>query len=70
MAVSEFTYGRGLGGFPLLRNFYVRWHIVNKGKTIYGRSRFNVKGYLRSTIVFTRGLSYIASILFARVKIT
>ena len=43
---------------------------VNKGKTIYGRSRFNVKGYLRSTIVFTRGLSYIASILFARVKIT
>ena len=43
---------------------------VNKVKAIYGRSRFNVKVYPRSTIVFTRGLSYIVSILFAHVKMT
>ena len=43
---------------------------VNKVEAIYGRSRFNVNLYSRSTIVFTGGLSYIASILFARVKIT
>lgn len=32
---------------------------VNKVKAIYGRSRFNVRVYSCSTIVFTRGLSYI-----------
>ena len=37
---------------------------VNKVKAIYGRSRFNVKVYPRSTIVFTRGLSCIHCLYF------
>ena len=35
---------------------------------MYERSRVNVKVEPRSTFTFTRGLSYIASILFTRVK--
>ena len=43
---------------------------VNKIETMYGRSRVNVKVEPRSTFTFTRGLSYIASISFTRVKFT
>ena len=35
---------------------------------MYGRSSENVKGEPRSTLTFTRGLSYIASILFTPVR--
>ena len=60
------------GGFPLPRNFpYVRTTTrVNKIGTMYGRSRVYVKVEPRSTFTYTRGLSYIASISFTRVKIT
>ena len=37
---------------------------------MYGVSRVNVEGEPPSTITFTRGLSYIASILFTLVKFT
>ena len=37
---------------------------------MYGVSRVNVEGEPPSTITFTRGLSYIASILFMLVKFT
>ena len=37
---------------------------------MYGVSRVNVEGEPPSTFTFTRGLSYIASILFTLVKFT
>ena len=37
---------------------------------MYGRSRVNVKVEPRSTFPFTRGLLYIASIIFTLVKFT
>ena len=37
---------------------------------MYGVSRVNVEGEPPSTFTFTRGLSYIASILFMLVKFT
>ena len=37
---------------------------------MYGVSRLNVEGEPPSTFTFTRGLSYIASILFMLVKFT
>ena len=40
------------------------------GKGLYDRSRINVKVELLSTSTFTRDTSYIASILFTRVKFT
>ena len=43
---------------------------VNKVEAIYGRSRVSVKVERGSTFTFTRGLSYIASISFMRVKFT
>ena len=52
------------GGFPLSRNFYVRtdvnfnWLYVRKWAP-----RVNVKVEPRSTFTFTRGFSYITSIL-------
>ena len=58
----------------LSRNFYTRTHVnfthVNKVEAIYGRSRVSVKVERGSTFTFTRGLSYIASISFMRVKFT
>ena len=58
----------------LSRNFYTRTHVnfthVNKVEAIYGRSRVSVKVDRGSTFTFTRGLSYIASISFMRVKFT
>ena len=60
--------------FPLSRNFYVCTHVnfvwAHKKNTIYGRSRVNVKVEPRSTFMFTRGLSYIASISFTHVNFT
>ena len=59
------------GGFPLSRHFVVRTHVsftrVDKLKTLYGRSRVYIKLEPRLTFTSTRGLSYIASILFTRV---
>ena len=44
---------------------------VNKVEAMHGsRSRVNAKVEPRSTFTFTRGLSYITSILFTRVKFT
>lgn len=61
------------GRFRLSHNFYVRTHIncmhVNEIEATYERSCINVKVKLRSTFSFTRGLSYITSILFIHVKI-
>ena len=54
--------------------FSARTHVsftrVNKIETMYGRSRINVKVEPRSSFTFTSVLSYIASILFTRVKLT
>ena len=41
---------------------------VNKLETMYGRSDVNVKVERGSTFTFTRGFSYIVSILFTHVK--
>ena len=57
------------GGFPLSRNFSVRTR-VKKIEAMYERPRIHVKVEPRSTLTFTRGLSYIASILFTCVKFT
>ena len=57
------------GEFPQPRNFYLRTR-VNEIETMYDRSRINVKVELLSTSTFTRDTSYIASILFTRVKFT
>ena len=38
-------------------------------RVMCGRSRVNIKFEPRSTFTFTRGFSYIASIVFTRVKI-
>ena len=58
----------------LSRNFYTRTHVnftrVNKVKAMYGRSRVSVKVKRGSSFIFTRGLSYIASISFTLVKLT
>ena len=55
---------------PLSCSFYVRTR-VNKIETMFERSRVNVKVEPRSTFTFTRGCSYIASILLiTRVKFT
>ena len=43
---------------------------VDKTEAMYGRSRVNVKVEPRLTFTFTRGLSYIASVLSTRVKFT
>ena len=56
------------GGFPPPRNFSVRTrvHFTRVKKRIeamYERPRINVKVEPRSTLTFTHGLSYIASIL-------
>ena len=56
------------GGFPPPRNFSVRTrvHFTRVKKRIeamYERPRINVKVEPRSTLTFTRGLSYITSIL-------
>ena len=58
------------------RNFYVRTEVifncfrcVNKLETMYGRSDVNVKVERGSTFTFTRGFSYIVSILFTHVKL-
>ena len=60
--------------FPMWRNFSVRRHVkltrVNKIEAMYERPRVNVKVERGSTFAFTFGLSYIASILFTRVKLT
>ena len=60
------------GGFLLSRNFSVRTDVnftrVNKMDTMYGRSRVYVKVEPRSTFTLTRGLSYIASISFTRLR--
>ena len=62
------------GGFQLSRNFSVRMHVnftrVGKIQAMCGKSRVNVKVKPRLTFTFRRGLSYIASILFTRVKFT
>ena len=56
------------------RNFSVRRRVkltrVNKIEAMYERPRVNVKVERGSTFAFTFGLSFIASILFARVKST
>ena len=56
------------------RNFSLRRHVkltrVNKIEAMYERPRINVKVERGSTFAFTFGLSYIASILFTRVKHT
>ena len=60
------------GGFPLARNFYARTHVnltcVNKIEAMYGRSRVHENVEPRSMFTFTRALSYMASILFTRVR--
>ena len=43
---------------------------VKKIETMYERSHIHVKVKLRSTFTFMRGLSYMAFILFTRVKFT
>ena len=68
------VFGHLKGGFPLSHNFYVptdvsfNWLYVNKLETMYGRSDVNVKVERGSTFTFTRGFSYIISILFTHVK--
>ena len=49
--------------------FYLRTR-VNKAETMYRRSRVNVNVKPRSTVTFTGGLSYIASISFTHVNFT
>ena len=60
------------GGFPLSRNFSVRKHVnfsrVKKIEAMYERPRIKVKVERCSTLTFTRGISYLASILFTRVN--
>ena len=60
------------GGFPLLRDFHMRTIVnftpVDKIEAMCGRSRVNITVEPRSTLTFERTLSYIASILFTRVK--
>ena len=55
-------------------NFYTRTHVnftrVNKIEAMYGRSRVRVKVERGLTFIFTRGLSYIASISFMHVNVT
>ena len=69
-ALSLISGGRGFafpfyskGGFPLSRNFYARSHLnfplVNKIEAMYERSH---------VFTFPRGLPYIASTLFMRVR--
>ena len=62
------------GLFPLSRNFSMRTHVdftrANKIEAMYERPQVNAKVEPRSTFTFTRGLSYIASILFTRVNFT
>ena len=55
--------------FPCMRT-HVNYTRVNRIKTMYGRSRVNVRVEPSSTFTFTRGLSYIASISFTRVNVT
>ena len=43
---------------------------VNKIETMYGRSRVNVKVEPRSSFMFKRGLSYIASVSFTHANFT
>ena len=56
------------------RNFFahsrVKFTCVNKIEAMYERSRVNVKTAPRSTFMFTRDTSYVASILYTRVKYT
>ena len=49
---------------------HVNFTRVNNIETMYGRSRANVKVESRSTLTFTRDLSYIASISLTRVYFT
>ena len=51
------------GGFPPPRNFSVRTRVKKRIEAMYERPRINVKVESRSTLMFTRGHSYIASIL-------
>ena len=56
------------------RNFFahllVKFTCVNKIEAMYERSRVNVKTAPRSTFMSTRDTSYVASILYTRVKYT
>ena len=55
----------------LLESDVCRIHVKLKlSNASLGRSRINVKVETRSTFTFTRGLSYIATILFTRAKFT
>ena len=47
---------------------HVNFTRVNKMETMYGQSRVYVKVEPRSTFTLTRGLSYIASISFTRLR--
>ena len=49
---------------------HVNFTRVNNIETMYGRSGVNVKVESRSTLTFTRGLSYIASISLTGVYFT
>ena len=51
------------GGFPPPRNFSVRTRVKKRIEAMYERPRINVKVESRSTLMFTRGHSYISSIL-------
>ena len=59
------------GGFPLSRNFYVRFPCVitciRYLEALYEMSQVYVKIETRSTFPFSRDASYVASILFTRV---
>ena len=63
----DFTFKLAKDGLPLRRNFFVRTR-VNRIEEMYGESLGNVKVEPSSTFTFSRGLSYIASILLAQVK--
>ena len=56
------------------RNFSVRRHVkltrANEIEAMYERSRVHVNVERGSTFTFTCGVSYIASILFTRVKLS
>ena len=60
------------GWFPLSHNSslrtQVKFTLVNKIETMYGRPRVNVKVEWGSTFTFTRDLPYIVSTLFTRVN--
>ena len=49
---------------------HVHFTRVNEIEVMYGTLRVNAKVEPRLTLTFTRGLSYITSILFTRVKFT